>query len=78
MRVVSTDAGDANFLVNDGITGFLTRIKDPKMLAEKLYELVADSSLRNDFGLNGHRLLIQEFSEKTLQEKFINFTKRII
>jgi glycosyltransferase involved in cell wall biosynthesis len=78
LPVVSTDAGDANFLVKDGITGFLVPIKDYKMLAEKLYELVTDSSLRNDFGMNGHKLLIQEFSEKTLQGKFINFTKRIL
>ena len=78
LPVVSTDAGDADFLVKDGITGFLVPIKDYKMLVEKLYELVSDSSLRNDFGMNGHRLLIQEFSEKTLQEKFINFTNKII
>ena len=37
LPVVSTDAGDANFLVKDGVTGFLVPIKDYKMLAEKLY-----------------------------------------
>jgi glycosyltransferase involved in cell wall biosynthesis len=78
LPVVSTDAGDAKFLVQDGITGFLVPIKDYKMLAEKLYELVSDSSLRNNLAMNGHRLLIQEFSEKMLQEKFINFTKQIL
>jgi glycosyltransferase involved in cell wall biosynthesis len=78
LPVVSTDAGDANFLVKDGITGFLVPTKDYKMLAEKLYELVSDSSLRNDYGRNGQRLLIQDFSEKTLQGKFINFTKQLL
>jgi glycosyltransferase involved in cell wall biosynthesis len=78
LPVVSTDAGDTNFLVKDGVTGFLVPIKDYKMLAEKLYDLVSDSSLRNNFAMNGHRLLLQEFSEKKLQEKFINFTKQIL
>jgi glycosyltransferase involved in cell wall biosynthesis len=78
LAVVSTDAGDANFLVKDGVTGFLVPVKDYKILAERLYELVSDSNLRNNFAINGHRLLLQEFSEKTLQEKLINFTKQIL
>ena len=78
LPVVSTDVGDSNFLVRDAITGYLVPIKDYKILAEKLYELASDSNLRNVFGMNGHSLLIKEFSEKTLQEKFINFTKKII
>jgi glycosyltransferase involved in cell wall biosynthesis len=78
LPVVSTDAGDATYLVKDGITGFIAPVKDYRALAEKLYLLVNDYSLRNNLGMNGHRLLIQEFSEKTLQEKFINFTNKII
>ena len=78
LPVVSTDVGDANFLVKDDITGFLVPIKDYKLLAEKLFVLASDLNLRNAFGLSGHAILIKEFSEKTLQEKFINFTKKII
>jgi glycosyltransferase involved in cell wall biosynthesis len=78
LPVVSTDAGDANYLVKDGVTGFLVPVKDHKMLAEKLYELVSDASLRNILAHNGHRLLIQEFSEKMLQDKFIDFTKQLL
>lgn len=78
LPVVSTDVGDANFLVKDGITGFLVPIKDYKLLSEKLCTLACDSNLRNAFGMNGHSLLIKDFSEKKLQEKFINFTKKII
>jgi glycosyltransferase involved in cell wall biosynthesis len=78
LPVVSTDAGDSNYLVKDGITGFIVPIKDYKALAEKLHKLVSDPSLRNTLGMNGHRLLINEFSEKMLQERFINFTNKII
>ena len=78
LPVVSTDAGDANYLVKDGITGFIAPIKDYKLLAEKLQKLVSDYRLRNALGMNGHRLLLNEFSEKMLQERFIKFTKKII
>jgi glycosyltransferase involved in cell wall biosynthesis len=78
LPVVSTDAGDANFLVKDGITGYLVPIRDHKLLAENLYKLVSDRDKRIDYGKNGHRLLIQEFSENTLQRKFIDFTKQIV
>jgi len=78
LPVVSTDVGDANYLVKDGINGFLVPIKDSNMLAEKLSELVSDSKKRNDFGMNGHSLLIKEFSEKKFQEEYINFTKKIL
>jgi glycosyltransferase involved in cell wall biosynthesis len=78
LPVVSTDAGDANCLVKDGKTGFIAPIKDYKLLAEKLQKLVSDYRLRNALGMNGHRLLLNEFSEKMLQERFIKFTKKII
>lgn len=78
LPVVSTDAGDSNYLVKEGITGFIVPIRDYKLLAEKLHELVSDSAKRRDFGMNGHSLLIKEFSENKLQEKFIDFTKQIV
>jgi glycosyltransferase involved in cell wall biosynthesis len=78
LPVISTDAGDASFLVKDGITGFLVPIGDHKKIAERLNELASDSDKRNNFGANGHRLLVQEFSENKLQGKFIDFTRQII
>lgn len=78
LPVVSTDAGDSNYLVKDGITGFIVPIKDYKLLAEKLHELISDSGKRLDYGKKGHSLLIKEFSENTLQGKFIDFTKQIV
>lgn len=78
LPVVSTDVGDANYLIKEGINGFLVPVKDSKRLAEKLSELVSNSDKRNAFGINGHCLLIKEFSENKFQEEYINFTKKII
>ncbi len=78
LPVVSTDVGDAKYLVKDGINGFLVPAKNYQLLADKLNELASDSDLRNLFGAKGHSLLVNEFSEETLRVKFSNFTKSII
>jgi glycosyltransferase involved in cell wall biosynthesis len=78
LPVVSTDVGDVNYLVKEGVNGFLAPAKDYARLAERLSELVLDPAKRNSFGLNGHRFLIKEFSETTYQEQYINFTKKIL
>jgi glycosyltransferase involved in cell wall biosynthesis len=78
LPVVSTDAGDAKYLVKDGINGFLVPVKDSVALAEKLLELVTDSDKRNTFGINGRNLMMKEFSEKKYQEEYVNFTKKIM
>jgi glycosyltransferase involved in cell wall biosynthesis len=78
LPVVTTDVGDAKYLVKEGINGFLVPIKDSKKLAEKLSELVLDFNKRNSFGMNGHYLLIKEFSENKFQDEYINFTKKIL
>jgi glycosyltransferase involved in cell wall biosynthesis len=78
LPVVSTDVGDAGYLVKDGVNGFLVPAGDSNRLAEKLSELVSDPIKRKSFGLNGHSLLIKEFSESKFSEEYINFTRRII
>ncbi len=78
LPVVSTDVGDAKYLVKDGLNGFLVPVRDSGMLASKLYELVSDPDKRNEFGKNGHSLLIKEFSEERFRDEYINFTKKIL
>ena len=78
LPVVSTNVGDVNCLLKEGVNGYLAPVKDYKVLAEKLSELVLNPNKRNAFGLNGHRLLIEEFSENRFQEQYINFTKKIL
>lgn len=78
LPVVSTDVGDAKYLVREDVNGYLVPVKDYERLAEKLSGLISDSNKRNDFGLNGHSLLIREFSEKKFQEEYIKFTKKVM
>jgi glycosyltransferase involved in cell wall biosynthesis len=78
LPVVSTDVGDSGYLVKNGFNGFLVRAKDSQLLAERLSVLISDYSERIAFGLNGHKLLVEEFSEKKFQKEYISFTQRLL
>jgi glycosyltransferase involved in cell wall biosynthesis len=78
LPVVSTDVGDSGYLVKNGFNGFIVRAKDPQLLAERLSGLISDHPERIAFGLNGHKLLVEEFSEKKFQKEYIRFTRRLL
>lgn len=78
LPVVSTEVGDAAYLVKDGQNGYLASIKDCEKLADRLSELISDSNKRIAFGKNGHRLLINEFSGEKYTNEYIAFTNSIL
>jgi glycosyltransferase involved in cell wall biosynthesis len=78
LPVVTTDVGDAKYLVKDGQNGFIVPIGDSAMLADKLFVLVSDSKKRDEFGILGHKLLEKDFSEDKYRDEYVTFTKKII
>jgi D-inositol-3-phosphate glycosyltransferase len=50
--VVASQVGGLAFLVQDGVTGFSVPDQDPEALAEKLMEILGDSSKREQMGRN--------------------------
>jgi len=78
LPVVSTDVGDAGYLVKEGLTGFLIKPGDYQAMAERLMELATNPDLRIRMGSAGHTLLINEFSEDRLRERFNDFTKQLL
>jgi glycosyltransferase involved in cell wall biosynthesis len=78
LPVVSTDVSDVGYLVKEGINGFLSPAGDYNMLSDRLYLLVIDPAKRNEFGLQGHRILVKEFSENKYQDTYINFANELL
>lgn len=78
LPVVTTDVGDASYLVKEGFNGSIVPVRNAELLAEKLLELVYDRDKRISYGIKGHELLVQEFSEKKYQEEYLKFTKGLI
>lgn len=48
--VIASEVGGLAFLVKDGQTGFHVPSRDPEALAEKIYQLLTDSSCRDHLG----------------------------
>ena len=66
--VVVTKVGGMPSLVKDGINGFLVEPNNPKMIAEKIIELIKNDSLRKKIGTKARETVEKEYS----WEKFID------
>ncbi|MDD5085640.1 MAG: glycosyltransferase family 4 protein [Candidatus Omnitrophica bacterium] len=60
--VVATDVGSIYTLVKDGVNGFLIPPKDPKVLADKLVELMRNKDLMVRMASEGRRIAAEHFS----------------
>lgn len=62
LPVVATRVGGNPEVVVDGSTGFLVPPKDPVCMAEKLFQLVRNRTLRDEMGIQGRRRVLEKFS----------------
>jgi glycosyltransferase involved in cell wall biosynthesis len=62
LPVVALDSGGAPEVVNDGITGLLSKPGDIPRLAENLSELVRDSEMRTAMGKRGRGRVVADFT----------------
>jgi glycosyltransferase involved in cell wall biosynthesis len=60
LPVIATDLGGLPELVKHGKTGFIVPPRDPRALATAIETLLADKEKRQQYGLNGKRLLENE------------------
>lgn len=61
LPVVTTDADGLAENVQDGVTGFVVRRRDPRALAERLARLAADAGLRARLGAAGRKRVVEQF-----------------
>ncbi|MBL8842218.1 MAG: N-acetyl-alpha-D-glucosaminyl L-malate synthase BshA [Planctomycetes bacterium] len=59
--VVGYDSGGMREVVEDNSTGFLVRFGDVPALAARLKTLLADATLRRDFGARGRKRAVEQF-----------------
>jgi len=60
--VIGTTCGGIPEIVTDGVNGLLTPPKDPEALTQALIQLIRNPVRRQEFGLNGLRLVQERFS----------------
>jgi glycosyltransferase involved in cell wall biosynthesis len=69
--VISTDAGDVPYLVDDGTTGFVVSRGDDEALTERIIQLIRDRALCRRMGEAGRMKAEREFQlERLVSETF--------
>jgi glycosyltransferase involved in cell wall biosynthesis len=76
LPVVTTPAGDAPTVVQDGISGFIVPFEPREGMVQRLVELAGNPELRERMGSMGRRSLEQRFSVDTLGGRLLEIYRR--
>ncbi len=60
--IVTTDTPGCRDVVKDGLNGFLVPPDEPRALADALYQLITDPSLRDRMGAAGRQLILDKYT----------------
>jgi glycosyltransferase involved in cell wall biosynthesis len=70
--IVTTDAVGCRDAVEDGVTGFLCKVRDAKDLADKMERvLLLTPAERERMGLRGREKMIHEFDERIVIQRYV-------
>lgn len=71
--IVASNIGWSKEVIDDGVNGFLVDPKEHKLFAKKIVELLENSSLRNQFGIESRKKVAQKFSIEVIANQSFNF-----
>jgi glycosyltransferase involved in cell wall biosynthesis len=78
LPVVSTCVGVVPFIIDDGVNGFISAIKDYKDLALKIDKLLSNSELHKKFSETNKRLVTREFTALFIAKQTLGVYQNII
>jgi glycosyltransferase involved in cell wall biosynthesis len=67
--VVSTNVGDVEAVIQDGVSGFVVRPDDEEALAARVSHLIRHPTLRQSFGANARKQIESNYCLSTLSER---------
>jgi len=77
--IITTDVAGCKDVVDDGVNGFLCKVKDEKSLAEKIEKMILLTvNERKKMGEKGREKALKEFDEKLVIEQYINSVFKIL
>ena len=76
--IVASDIGWATEVMDNGINGFLVHPKNHKEYAAKVLELLGNNELRNQFGIEARKKVVQKFSIEVVAKQSANFYQKLI
>lgn len=70
--IITTDAVGCREVVDDGVNGFLCKVRDAGDLAEKMEQMLSLSpERRSEMGLQGRAKMVAEFDEQIVIKKYL-------
>ena len=78
LPVISTRAGAAPDLVDDGVTGFLTEIGDVEAIAEKMVYLAERPALRREMGRAGREKVLARYDLNDLEDRLVSLYRSLL
>ena len=75
--IVTTNAIGCKEVVDDGVNGFLVKVKDSKSLEEAIEKLINSKELRESMGKSGRIKVLQEFDVKIVVKKYLEVYEKI-
>lgn len=76
--IVASSIGWAIEVIDNGINGFLVHPKEHASYANKILELLSNTALRNDFGVEARKKVVQKFSIEVVAKQSADFYKKVI
>ena len=70
--VIAFKCGGPQYLIDDGINGFLVEEKDINNFAIKMRALITDNEIRNKLGQNGYKKAQVEYSSLNIAQKMVD------
>lgn len=78
LPVVASDAGGLPENVEDGVTGYIVRRRDPIAMAARTIELARSPALRRNFGASGRARALRMFDLDRQAEAFVRLYRELI
>ena len=75
---VITTTGGGKEVIEDGVTGFVVPVKDPKAIADRVRKLYQQPELVKDMSKRGKEKIQNEFSSTKTVENYIKYFKSLI
>ena len=78
MPIITTDAPGCRDTVDDGVTGFLCRLRDADDLADKMLRMIEmDRDRFEAMGQRGREKMVREFDERVVIDRYLGVVGEI-
>ena len=75
--IVASDIGWAAEIIEDSVEGFLVHPKNHDLFADRILELLNNQKLRDQFGIEARKKVVQKFSIEVVAKQSADFYKKI-